>query len=73
MNDSQDLRYNDLEIDTIDTIFDKLHEARGGEMMLIHVSKYGKNGPTVRICSATNKKDSVLVKILPKLIENIND
>jgi hypothetical protein len=68
-----DDRYDAIAIDPLDELFDKLHTARGGEMLLIHVSEYGKTGPSVRMCSAMNKNGSILTKLLPGLVENITN
>lgn len=64
------IKYNEIEIDPLEVLFDKLHKARGGEMFLIHINKFGKNGPSVRVCSIMNKKESVMAKLLPSLVED---
>lgn len=69
----KDVIYNEIEMDPMETLFNKIHEARGGEMFFIHISKFGKNGPSVRVCSAVNNKDSVLIRLLPSLVENFLD
>jgi len=65
--------YNEIEIDPLETLFDKIHKARGGEMFLVHVSNFGKNGPSVRVCSIMNKQESVMAKILPSLTRDFCD
>jgi hypothetical protein len=70
---SNDSLYDAIEVDPIDVLFDKIHKSRGGEMLLIHISHFGKKGPTVRVCSALDKNESILAKILPALVENILD
>ena len=64
------IEYNEIEIDPLESLFDKLHKARGGEMFLIHISNFGKNGPSVRVCSVMSKKESIMAKILPSLVED---
>lgn len=61
--------YDPIEVDPLDILFDKIHKARGGEIFAIHVSPYGKNGPTVHICSVMSKNESILSKILPSVVE----
>jgi len=70
---SDDVIYNEIEMDPIEVLFDKLHKARGGEMLLIHISKFGKKGPSVRVCSVMNKKESVLARLLPSLVKDFLD
>jgi len=71
MDDNENLVYDAIKMDPIEDLFDKIHNARGGEMFLIHVSKYGRKGPTIRVCSIMNKEESILSKLLPKLVENL--
>jgi len=70
MDDDQ---YNEIKMDPMDVLFDKIHKSRGGEMLFVHVSEYGKDGPTVRIYTVSNKKDSILINILPKLVDNLSN
>lgn len=66
-------RYNEIEIDPFDVLFQKIHNARGGEMVLIHMSEYGKNGPSVRVFSVMRQEESFLGQILPALVDNLLD
>jgi len=68
-----DIEYNEIEMDPLSVLFDKLHKARGGEMFLIHISKFGKNGPSVRVCSVMHKTESVMARLLPSLVEDFLD
>lgn len=67
---ADNIRYDEIEMDPLEIIFNKLHKARGGEMILVHISEFGKDGPFVRFCSAINKKESIMTNLLPLLIEN---
>ena len=69
----EDIEYNEITMDPLEILFDKLHKARGGEMFFIHISKFGKKGPSVRVCSIMNKKESVMARILPALVEDFLD
>lgn len=69
-DDKTDVVYNEIEMDPLETLFDKIHKARGGEMFMVHISKFGKDGPSVRVCSVMNKKKSALARILPSLVED---
>lgn len=72
-SDDKSIKYNEIEIDPMDSLFEKIHDARGGEMVLVHVSDYGKNGPSVRVCSIMKKKESILEQLLPSLVKNLLD
>jgi hypothetical protein len=67
------IEYDAIEMDPLDELFDKIHNARRGEMILIHLSEYGKSGPSIRMCTAFDRKDSVLARILPDLVDKINE
>lgn len=67
---TDDIKYNEIEMDPLETLFDKLYKARGGEMILIHVNKFGKNGPFIKFCSIIDKKKSIMANLLPSLIED---
>lgn len=67
------LLYNDIEIEPIESLFNKIHNARGGEMVFIYVNKHSKDGPTVQVCSAIDKDNSIITQILPKLVEGLLD
>lgn len=72
MDEEKDIsiKYDEIEIDPLEVVFDKLHKARGGEMFLIHISKFGKKGPSVRVCSVIDKKESAMARLLPSLVED---
>jgi hypothetical protein len=70
MTKDEEFEYDEISIDPLEVLFDKIYKARGGEMFLIHISKFGKKGPSVRVCSVMNKKESIMSKILPSLVED---
>jgi hypothetical protein len=72
MDDIEDenIEYDEVEMDPLGILFDKIHKARGGEMFLIHISKFGKKGPSVQVCSVMNKKESAMARLLPSLVED---
>jgi hypothetical protein len=65
--------YNEIEMDPIDVLFEKIHSARKGEFLMIHVTEYGKDGPSVKVCSAIDKRDSIMLEILPSIIKKFVD
>jgi len=67
------ITYNEIEIDPLEILFDKIHKARGGEMFLIHISDFGKGGPSVRVCSVMDKQKSAMARLLPSLVEDFLD
>jgi len=68
-----DIKYDEIEMDPIEVLFDKIHKARGGEMFFLHISNFGKKGPSVRICSVMDKNESTMAKILPSLVDDFLD
>ena len=63
--------YNEIEIEPLENILEKLHRYRGGEMMLIHCSpKIGKD-PQLKCFSVINKDNSLILKAMPLLIRDL--
>ena len=71
--DDNNILYNEVEMDPLGVLFDKIHKARGGEMFLVHINKFGKKGPSVQICSVMDKKESAMASLLSLLVENFLD
>ena len=72
-DNEDELQYNEISMDPLELLFEKIHEARGGEILLIHVPDGVSPGePDIRCLAAVND-DSILLDILPDLINELID
>lgn len=66
------MEYNEIKIDPMDVLFEKIFKSRGGEMLLIHVDPNADKGNgIVKICTAIDNSNSFLIESLPCIVEKI--
>ena len=70
--DDDTLIYDEIEMDPLDVLFDKLYSARGGEMVLVHIPPHSKRNKRSATCfSILNSKNSALLELLPIMIKDM--
>jgi hypothetical protein len=73
MSDSTEkLKYDPILMDPLEDLFDKIHEARGGEMILIHIPK-DMDIHTAKCLSVMKSENSTLGSVLPSIIKEIEE
>lgn len=71
-NTKEELVYDPIIMDPLEELFDRIHAARGGELLLVHVPNNMDVHPA-KCLSVMKSKGSILENILPSIIRDIKE